>query len=152
MGTYAASTSVSSEKSRAEIESTLARYGASHFGYMTSPTGAQVAFRYADRQVRFVLELPDRQAREFTVTPTGRERSATAAAEAYEQAVRQRWRALALVVKAKLEAVEAGIATFEQEFFAHTVLPSGRTVYEDLQETVSRVIASGDRSPLMLEG
>ena len=152
MSTYAASTSVSSEKSRAEIEATLGRYGASHFGYMTSPTGAQVAFQYADRQVRFVLELPSRQAREFTMTPTGRERSATAAAEAYEQAVRQRWRALTLVVKAKLEAVEAGIATFEQEFFAHTVLPSGRTVYEDLHETVTRVIASGDRTPLMLEG
>jgi hypothetical protein len=132
-------------------EATLARYGASHFGYMTSPTGAQVAFQYAGRQVRFVLELPDRQDREFTHHARGA-RTKTAAAERYEQAVRQRWRALALVVKAKLEAVEAGIATFEQEFFAHTVLPSGRTVYEDMHETVARVIASGDRAPLMLEG
>jgi hypothetical protein len=39
----------------------------------------------------------------------------------------QRWRALALVIKAKLEAVAAGITTVEQEFLAHIVLPDGHT-------------------------
>ena len=151
MGTYAANTSVSSEKSRAEIEATLARYGASHFGYMTSPTGAQVAFQYGSRQIRFILELPDRTEKRFTHHSRGA-RTATAAAEAYEQAVRQKWRALALVVKAKLEAVESGITTFEQEFYAHTVLPSGRTVFEETSEQVATMIASGRPGPLMLEG
>ncbi len=48
----------------------------------------------------------------------------------WEQACRQRWRALALVVRGKLEAVEAGITTVEDEFLAHLVLPSGETFGE----------------------
>jgi len=35
--TYAVGTSVSVEKSRAEIERILKRYGASHFAFMSSP-------------------------------------------------------------------------------------------------------------------
>lgn len=57
------------------------------------------------------------------------------------------WRALALVVKAKLKAIESGIASFEQELYAHTVLPSGRTVSEDTGDQVSQMIASGDARP-----
>ena len=34
------------------------------------------------------------------------------------------------MVKAKLEAVESGIATFEDEFMAYTMLPSGESVSE----------------------
>jgi hypothetical protein len=34
------------------------------------------------------------------------------------------------VIKAKLEAVQAGIVTFEEEFLAHILLPSGETVGE----------------------
>lgn len=152
MPTYASQTSVSSEKSRAEIESTLARYGASHFGYMSAPDSAQIAFRHGSLTIRFVLALPDRTADEFRLTPSRKwERSADEQVKAYEQAVRQRWRALALVVKAKLEAVEAGIATFEQEFYAHVVLPNGRTVYEETGAAVAKMIETGDSGPLMIE-
>jgi len=151
-GTYAAKTEVTSERSRSEIERTLGRYGASHFGYMTAPGRAMVAFQKDDRQVRFIVPLPDRGSREFTLTPTGKRASDTAAEAKYEQAIRQRWRALALVVKAKLEAVEAGIAEFDQEFYAYTVLPSGRTVYEETADQVAVMIQSGMPGRLMLEG
>ena len=149
--TYAEKTEVSSDRSRSEIERTLARYGASHFGYMSEPERAMVAFRKDGRHVRFLVPLPDRQARTFTHTPTGKVASPTAAQNGYEQAVRQRWRALALVVKAKLEAVETGIATFEEEFYAYTVLPSGRTIFEETSEQVAEQLASGRPAPLMLE-
>jgi hypothetical protein len=43
---------------------------------------------------------------------------------------RQRWRALSLVIKAKLESVESGIATIEQEFLANIVTPGGQTMAE----------------------
>ena len=43
--------------------------------------------------------------------------------DSYDQACRQRWRALLLVIKAKLEAVTAGISTIETEFLANIVLP-----------------------------
>jgi hypothetical protein len=76
---------------------------------------AVIAFRANDRRVRFMLPLPDRNAKEFTHHDRG-PRQFEAAERLYEQAIRQRWRALALVIKAKLEAVEAGISEFEDEF------------------------------------
>jgi hypothetical protein len=68
------------------------------------------------------MPLPDRTKKAFTHMETGKRRTETQAQRAWEQAVRQRWRALVLVIKAKLEAVESGITSFEDEFLAHTVL------------------------------
>jgi hypothetical protein len=133
MTKFAAKTSVSSEKSRAEIEQVLARYGASHFMYGTSPDRAVVAFQASGRRIKFELPMPDPKAREFSHVKRARQhfetpRTDAARVAAWEQACRQRWRALLLVIKAKLEAVEAGITTFEEEFLAHIVLPNGQTV------------------------
>lgn len=128
---YGASTDVSSSRSKDEIEKYLSRYGADEFGYAINGQKALIMFQMHDRKVRFMLPLPNRHDREFTHTESkGLQRSASGAEAAYEQAVRQSWRALSLVVKAKLEAVEAGIVTFEQEFGMHIVLPDGRTVAE----------------------
>lgn len=151
MATYAADTDVTSDKSRAEIERILTRWGADEYAYMMSKSRAQIAFSYRGMRVRFMLPLPDRNDREFTHHSRGL-RTASAAESAYEQAVRQKWRALALVVKAKLEAVESEISTFEQEFYAHIVLPSGRTVFEETGARVAQMIERGDSGPLMLEG
>ena len=114
MSRYAENTSVTADKSRAEIERTLQRYGADAFvyGWDTEMDAAMVQFRAADRVIRFLIPMPDRFDPEFTKTPTGRERAEAQAHSAWEQAGRQRWRALALVIKAKLEAVEAGITEF----------------------------------------
>lgn len=150
-GRYAASTEVSSDKSRTEIERTLRRYGATAFTYGWEDTTAQVMFKLDGRQIRFRLPLPDPQSQEFTLTPTGRDRSAGAAEEAYEQAVRQRWRALALVIKAKLEAVEAGISTVEDEFMAAVMLPDGRTVGDWLGPQLGAVYAK-QAMPALLPG
>jgi hypothetical protein len=103
-----------------------------------------------DRRVRFALDLPDPADREFTHTPTrGTERSAAQAEAAWEQACRQRWRALALAVKAKLEAVESGIATFEEEFAAYLVMPDGRTVWDHIQIPVRTAYEEGKVPPML---
>lgn len=149
-GTYAAQTSVSSDKSRAEIERTMARYGAQSFAYGWDNGYAMVGFKLNDRQVRFALPLPNRDSVEFTHTPTRRNRRSPSEVEkAYDQAVRQKWRALALVIKAKLEAVEAGIVTFEQEFGMHMVLPDGSTVAERVLPLVEQAYATGTVPPLL---
>lgn len=131
---YAAQTDVSVEKSRGEIERTLMRYGADAFGYMSEVGSARVAFRIGGRHIRFHLPLPDRRDDEFLFAVMGargrQPRSQDAADKAWEQACRQRWRALVLIIKAKLEAVASGITTIEDEFLAHTVLPDGSTVGE----------------------
>lgn len=143
MARYAESTSVPADRSRAQIERTLTRYGADQFMYGWSGDDAVVAFRMNDRQVRFLMTMPDRSDREFTRTPTGRTRTAAQAQAEWEQATRQRWRALELVIKAKLEAVKAGIVEFEQEFLAHIVMPDGRTVGEHAMPAVAEAYETG---------
>ena len=150
MTRYAENTSVSADKSRSEIEATLRRYGADEFAYMTSRTHAMIGFVANDRQVRFRLEMPDPNDRTFTHTPERRNaRSPQQAEAAWEQATRQRWRALALVIKAKLEAVEAGITEFKDEFLAHILLPNGRTVGENIRPQLNDVYAGTGMLELM---
>lgn len=133
MSRYASTTTVSVAKSKAEIEDTLHRYGASGFMSGWLDDRAMIAFQVNNRQVKFVLPMPPKDAREFTHSPTGKLRQSDAIHAAWEQGCRQRWRALALAIKAKLEAVECGIVTFDQEFLAHIVAgPGGQTVGEQI--------------------
>jgi hypothetical protein len=129
MGEYAKNTSVSVEKSKGEIDRTLQRYGADQFisGWDTKQNMAMIGFSMNSRQIRFFLPLPEQDDPEFTKTPTGKRKKPDAALAAWEQGCRQRWRALALMIKAKLEAVESGITEFEDEFMAHIILPNGTT-------------------------
>jgi hypothetical protein len=152
MPTYASGTDVPSDRSRAEIERTLKRYGAKAFAYAWEDDEEMVAtimFKLSDRQIRFRLTMPSPKDRQFTVTPTGKARAAAAAEAAYEQAVRQRWRALALVIKAKLEAVEAGISTVEDEFLHAIMLPNGSTVGEWAAPQLREVYGRGTMPALM---
>lgn len=150
MSRYAQQTTVSSDKSRTEIERILARYGADGFLYGWGDEKAMIGFRMNGRQVKFLLPMPDRGDREFTHTPErGLMRSTAQAEAAYEQAVRQRWRALALVIKAKLEAVEAGITVFEDEFLAHIVLPDGQTVGQVMLPQIESAYRTGKMPPLL---
>jgi hypothetical protein len=150
MPKYARKTEVSADRSRVEIERTLERYGATQFVYGWEQERAVVGFRMHDRQIRFHLPLPAGDDSEFVYQSRGR-RTPEAARAAWEQATRQRWRALALMVKAKLEAVEAGIVEFEQEFLGHIVLPGGETAGQWLAPQLERVYATR-RLPALLPG
>lgn len=147
---YAANTEVSAERSRGEIERTLQRYGATGFMYGWDENKAVVGFKMRTRQIKFVLEMPDKAESRFLYTP-GRnlKRTSAQAYEAWEQATRQKWRALALAVKAKLEAVDAGIATFEQEFLAHIVLPNGQTVGQYVTPQIEAAYQHGTMPKLL---
>lgn len=68
---------------------------------------------------------------------------------AWEQACRAKWRALYLIIKAKLEAVESGISTIEREFFYDIVLPDGNTVGEFLSPQLDMVYESGNMPPML---
>ena len=149
---FAQDTSVSVEKSKAEIEGLLTRYGATAFASGWQGNRAQIQFEAQGRRIRFVLPLPDPKNRKFTHSPERyKMRSPDASRQAWEQACRQSWRALALVVKAKLEAVAAGIAEFENEFLANIVLPDGGTVAEHVRPQVALMYERKAMLP-MLEG
>ena len=148
MSKYAAATSVSVEKSKAEIERIFQKYNATQFAYGWDQQKAMIGFHLQKRAIRIVLKLPDKQ--QFARTPAGkRERKPDAILKAWEQACRQSWRALALVIKAKLEAVESGIASFEDEFLAYTVLPNGQTAGQWLEPQIDKALKRG-RMPKLL--
>jgi plasmid maintenance system killer protein len=149
VGKYAAQTTVTSDRSRAEIERTLARWGATSFMYGWDAERSLLGFVVSGRQVRFVLAMPNRK--DFRFTPARRyERSAAQVDEAYEQAVRQRWRALALVIKAKLEAVESRHRDAStQEFAMFFVLPDGQTVGDWVLPQVDTAYETGSMPPML---
>ena len=147
---YASATTVSVERSRAEIERILVRYGADQFLYARDDVASVeiLGFRSHSRQVKFGLPMPQLSSFRFTLGK-GLVRSETAQEKAWEQAKRQRWRALALAIKAKLEIVEAGITTFEEEFLPHLVLPTGETVGSWILPQVAAAYDSGEMPALL---
>lgn len=147
---YAARTVVGADKSRAEIERILLKYNATGFLYGWNENRAVIGFHMCKRQIKFVLQMPDRRDEAFWTTPGRRQRRKEGQAHAaWEQATRQRWRALALAIKAKLEAVEAGIASFDQEFLPYVVLPGGETVSEFMLPQIESAYMTG-KIPKML--
>ncbi len=132
---YAFDTSVPVDRSKQEIEKLLTRAGAEgfHTGWQ-GPSGDDpgwdaVEFLWRGRTIRFRLARPKRSHSQA----------------ALEQKNRQRWRILHLVIKAKLEAVQAGVAVFEEEFLAFIVTGKGTTV----GEVVLPMLTGG--GPLLLE-
>lgn len=148
MTKYASTTTVSSAKSKAEIEAIVERYGASQFVSGWSADHAIVGFTMMDRQVKFVLTMPDKNRREFTHHSKG-PRTAEAALAQWEQACRSRWRALLLVIKAKLEAVESGISAFEDEFMANIVLPDGQLVGQFMRPQIAHAYETREMPALL---
>ncbi len=124
--TYAATTTVAPEKSRAEIEAALKRYGATGFAYMSGETRAMIMFETKDRRLRFDLPLPKDDG-----------------SKKVQQVIRSKWRGLLLCIKAKLESVESRIETFDEAFLSHVVLSDGSTVYEHTRERIEQHYRDG---------
>lgn len=147
---YAQNTSVSVDKSKAEIEKILQRYGASGFAYGWQGNYAMIQFVANDRRIKFMLPLPDKNDKQFQFTGAQRRKRTPEAAHAeWEQACRQKWRALTLAIKAKLESVSSGIATFEDEFMAHILLPNGQTVGDAMKPQIAIAYQSNKMPPLL---
>lgn len=149
-GTYAKGTSVPIGKSRTEIETTLARYGADAFGYGQEEGRAVVTFRVDGRMVRFDVRMPTTA--DFALNPQGYRRTQIQAQNALDAEHRRLWRALLLVIKAKLEAVESGLMTFEEEFLANLVLPHGQTVGQWATPQLATIYATNEMPPLLPGG
>lgn len=128
---FAANTSVPVERTRQEVEQTLARYGATAFGYLAIQGKAVIMFEAKERKIKITVPLPSGDS------------------EQEKRAARQRWRALLLVIKAKLESVESGIETLEEAFFANIVMPDGMTVYEKAREHVALAYKGGKVQALL---
>lgn len=128
MAEYAARTRVPADRTRLQIEDMMRKRGADQFFSGSDGNRAVLAFRLKGRHIRFSL-------------PLGRDLS--------RQHTDARWRALWLVVKAKLEAVDIGIVSVEDAFLADTVLPDRQTVAEYMAPQIEAAYASAKMPPLL---
>lgn len=139
---YASGTSVPVNRSRDELEGLLDKVGADSVATMRDSAAAAVAFRLRARN--YILRLPFPTDEELQ---KGRRRRDLTAAR--DQAIRERWRGLVLLTKAKVVAIQTGISTPEREFLAHAMLPTGQTLGEHLDDHPEQLATSGQ---LMLPG
>lgn len=106
----------------------MRKRGADQFFTGADQDRAVLAFRINGRHMRFVLPLGDTRS---------------------TQQIMARWRALWLVIKAKLEAIDVGILTIEEAFLAETVLPDRHTVAEVMLPQIESAYGSGKMPPLL---
>ena len=149
---YAEDTDVSVERSQAEIQKLLTRAGATKFMTGFDEDKAAIAFQLRNKTFRFVLPLPDRKDDKFWRqgrwnTPHS---DAGLAYKRWEQECRSRWRALTLAIKAKIEAVNIGLTTFEQEFLAFLVTENGQTVGERVIPQIEESVKQGGGAKFLL--
>lgn len=137
---YAKRTKVPVEQTRVEIERLVAGAGATAFAYASNSEKAQIQFELRERTIRFVLPLPNiRQARAAC-------RGNQKPSNKLDQLVRERWRALKLTIKAKLESIDLKIEQFDEAFLSQIVDPtSGRTVYETINSQIGIAYSENPR-------
>jgi hypothetical protein len=146
---YAANTTVSEAKSRAEIEQTIRSHVGrdASYSYGTMAGRAAIQFSAYGRQIKFELPLPSREDAEKRAGRKNSRRPPTEGqiTEWLEQEDRRRWRCMLLIIKAKFEAVELKLelaeteteraSIFEQEFLGCIVVGhEGQTLYQAIQE------------------
>jgi len=143
---YAAGTSVPVERSKAEIEKLLRSRGASRYGVVSKEDEGRAFVGFTLDGASFRFEVPLPTLREATAKPRRR----LPPGKLREQMMRERWRAVVLLIKAKLEMVALGMSSVEQQFFSDMILPSGRTTRETMADLIRRGLA--DDAPPQLPG
>jgi hypothetical protein len=147
---YAEKTSVSVENSRGEIERTLS--GTALPPLPTAGTRSARSLSSITKTARSGSFFPCRTARPESSRIPQAEVTVALTPMHTRPGSRRAGNGCGLAIKAKLEAVAAGITTFEDEFRAHIVLPDGSTfglwarpqiakVYED--NTMPSLLALG---------
>ena len=137
------STSVSTDRSKQEIERLLQRNGATKFASMWDQDGATLSFIMGKRHVRFELPLPSRDDKKYLRDGRNSVRSPAAREKVWEQDCRTAWRALLLIIKAKLEAITAKVATFDDEFLSYIVVGGNRPSARRSESSLRRRRAAG---------
>lgn len=120
---YASGTKVAVTKTMAEIEELVRKRGGQRF-YRGETDGKMVlGWWQHDRMVMFGVHLPSLES--FKRRP-GRGygiRTLVEQEAAREQAMREHWRAVLLVIKAKFASVDSKIEQFEEAFLGQLVVP-----------------------------
>jgi len=145
---YAEGTTVSVEKSKAEIESTATRYGATEYAQGWSGDRAVLQFTIQGKRLKVVLNLPQRDDKEFLRDKRGNVRGPQARERAYDDELKRRWRVLLIRLKARLEELDDGTPV-EFALMPFLMLPNGSTLGEILAPEIDRVLQTGTLPPLL---
>lgn len=148
MRTFAEGTSVSVERSKAELDSLLGKHGATGRGVMSDDVEGKAFVYFILGGERFQLVVPLPKLGDFPrkdQVPRGWDgwsdaKTAEWRYRAWEQACRERWRAVLLLVKSKLEIVRLGMSSVRHEFMADLVLANGKTVAEIMATDGGRLL------------
>jgi len=118
MGAAYEDTSVSTDKSKAQIEKLLKKFNVKAIRFTGYPSYGIL---------EFVREVADKQFVPYrlTVKPKVRDWSHNTASE-LDRAERQVWRVVYWWLKSKLEAIEFGLVEFEQDFLPYMMLTDGQ--------------------------
>ena len=157
MAKYAAKTEVTVEKSQAAVLKVLKRYGATDHMVGEYQGMHAIGFKMKGRNVRILLPKPDPKSSKLRYDGRGYARTIVQQRNAYDQAEKQAWRALLLIITAKLEyldrLVDNGVgqmdALFEQVFLADIVTPNGQTMGEVAAPALKHAYSTGIMPPLL---
>lgn len=142
---YAATTSVPVERSIGEIGTLVKRRGGVRFAFFDEPDRLTIGFEMSDRMVRFSVPIFDWRDKRFERDGRNNIRTDEKKREAADQLNRSRARSLLLVIKAKLESVEAKVETFEQAFLANVVMPDGVLLGDAVKPWVEKAYVEGPK-------
>lgn len=133
---FAEGTEVPASKSETELRQILLKNGATQiYSGWDEKQGVVIGFTVENRMVKLSVPMPT------DLRGTVKEREE-----------RRRWRCLVLALKAKFTVVEAGISTFEREFFADIMLPDRRTIGDWVAPQVADIYKSGKMPGTLLLG
>ena len=118
---FAKNTTVPVSRTQADITKLLSKYGAQsyRFAYNADPGAHLIEFAFNGFLFRFILLEAVKE--EFLTGRSGRRRTPAQIRSAIDQANRQKWRALHLIIKAKFEYIAGGFSSVEQEFLSNVV-------------------------------
>lgn len=140
-GRYARGTTVTVPSTQQELAAVFSRYGVDTYGFGATPGQAVVQFEVKSLPIRVAIPLPPRPAMERVRNPkTGRDVDAMTR---WATEVREAWRALLLLVKSGLEAIERGITSADRVFMAWLVTPDGRTLDDHVLPAYLQSLATG---------
>ena len=128
---YAKQTKVPIEQSKMTLEKMLRKAGAAQIGMFSDGVSlaSVVMFKLEGRFVK------------LRIAPSTKMKNV-------EQEERRVWRVMLLLIKAKMEIIEAGLSSVEREFLADVMTADGRTVGELMKPALAASYESGSMQPI----
>lgn len=125
---YASGTTITPQRTMEDISRLLKKEGVRSILWIDGEEKIGCEFVMHERRLRFVCVLPTRYT--TGLDKSARRMGAVQAEQAHQRLIREHWRGLLLVIKAKIESVTIGIETIEEAFMPQLVMADNRTMAE----------------------